>query len=298
VDGDLGLRAERFDGQAFDFDRRAGVGADVGRAVARAVLDLVPAAAEDVVVEIGAGTGEIGRHLGPVARYVGVDSARSMLEVFRSKLPDEPWSRRVGLLHCDAERPWPVRDGIVAAVLASRVAHLLHPGHVTAEVRRVCRPGGVFVVGRVQRDPASPKSRLRRRREALLRDRGLAPRGGAHVTDGLLARLVASGATRLGGRTVASWISATSPDQVLAAWEAMTTMGGIELPEPVRAAILEELRDWARRELGDLQRTHASPERYVLDGVRLGPHPGRAAPDPGASFTHHRPSGQAWTTRC
>jgi hypothetical protein len=221
-----------------------------------------------------------------------------MLEVFRSKLPEEPWSRRVGLLHCDAEQPWPVKDGMVAAVLASRVAHLLNPDHVAAEVRRVCRPSGVFLVGRVQRDPASSKSRLRSRREALLRDRGLAPRSGAHVTERLLARLVGSGATRLGERTVAGWISTTSPDQVLAAWEAMTTMGGIELPEPVRAAILAELREWARRELGDLEQSHEFPERYVLDGVRLGPHRGRAAPNPGASFTHHQPSGQAWTTRC
>jgi SAM-dependent methyltransferase len=260
----------RFDREAIDFDRRAGVGADVGRAVARAVLDLISAEPNDVILEIGAGTGEIGRYLGSAARYIGVDSARSMLDVFRSKLPDEPWPRRVGLVQADADETWPVKDGVVAAVFASRVVHLLDPDHVIAEVRRVCRPGGVFLIGRVRRDPDSPRSRLRTQREALLRDRGRAPRGGGQLTERLVGRLESSGATRIEERTVASWVSTVSPNQILAAWEGMTTMGGIELPAAERATILNDLRDWARRELGDLGRDYEFPERYTLEGVRFG----------------------------
>ena len=42
--------------------------------------------ADDLVVELGAGTGEIGAHLARLPlRYVGLDSSPAMLDVFRAK---------------------------------------------------------------------------------------------------------------------------------------------------------------------------------------------------------------------
>jgi SAM-dependent methyltransferase len=202
------------------------------------------------------------------------------------------------LAQCDAERGWPVTSTAVRAVLAARVAHLLEPGHLVAEVRRVCRPGGVFLVGRVRRDPDSAKSRLRTRRAELLRDRGLMPRDGAQNTRQLLDRLVAVGGSALGARTAADWTASTSLDRVLRGWEAMPTMGGVELPATVRAAILRELRDWAARELGDLARVRGFTERYTLEGVRLPETAGAAMAAPAPAAFTIEPSGDTWTTRC
>jgi ubiquinone/menaquinone biosynthesis C-methylase UbiE len=93
------------------------VGADAARAVAGALLEMVSARPGDVVLEIGAGAGDIGQHFASAVGYVGMDSSPAMLGVFRSKLSD------ARLVLGDAERDWPVRDGTVTAVLASRVAH-------------------------------------------------------------------------------------------------------------------------------------------------------------------------------
>jgi ubiquinone/menaquinone biosynthesis C-methylase UbiE len=288
-------RAERFDGQADRFDQRAGVGSEVSREVARAVLEVVQPGSDDVVLEIGAGTGEVGRHLAAAVGYVGIDRSRAMLDRFRSRLVDAPAIVRAQLVQADAEEGWPVRETAARAVLAARVAHLLSPGHLLAEIRRVCRPGGLFLVGRVERDPDSARARLRSRRERLLRDHGLVPRGGARGTRRLLDLLTAEGATRLDPHVVASWTASTSPEQILRGWQTMTAMGGVALPAATRAAILSELRDWAAYEFTDPARVSDSTERYLLDGVRLGPPSEPAAA--GALSTSDAP-GESWTTRC
>src|SRR5437763_14663503 len=77
---------ERFDAQAPGFDRRAGLPADAARAVARAVLEIAAPGPDDLLVELGAGTGEIGQHLIESVRYLGIERSRAMLELLRGKL--------------------------------------------------------------------------------------------------------------------------------------------------------------------------------------------------------------------
>lgn len=285
--------AERFESQATGFDRRAGLHAEASRAVAVAVAELLRPPPADVVVEVGAGTGAIGSDLAALpVRYVGIDSAAAMLEVFAAKIAG---AARCGalLVHADADDDWPVRDGAATVVLASRVAHLLRPDHLVAELARVCPPGGVFLIGRLERDPDSVRSRLRRQREAILQRRGLAPRAGGEASRRLLDRLVATGASPLPRRTAATWTTAASAEQVLAGWGAVTAMGGVELPPAVRAEVLSELRAWAAAELGDLTTVHESAERYTFDGVRFA-----TAGRPQGASGRPRSGEDTWTTRC
>lgn len=262
--------ARRFDDQADDFDRRAGVPPDQALAIAQSVLAAGRPGGE-VVFELGVGTGELGRHLAALAdRYVGVDLSWPMLEVFRSKLGTGGAAAGGPLLvHADGERHWPVAAATVTVVFASRAAHLLTPAHVVSEVRRVCRPGGRVVVGRVER--TGVKQVLRRRREDMLAERGIrAARPGGRRTRELLDALATGGGRREPPRTVATWATATTAEEVLSGWEAMPTIGGEAVAPDVRAGVLAELRRWARSELGDLDAPGASAEQYTLEGVRLG----------------------------
>ena len=223
-----------------------------------------------MVFELGAGTGEIGRHLAVLGnRYVGVDLSWPMLAVFRSKLAsDRRRSQSSMLVQAHADRTWPVTDGSVAIVFASRVAHLLEPGHVVAESRRVCRAGGCFVVGRVER--TGMKKVLRQQREAILVRRGLArARSGGQRTKKLVETFLAGGATPIPTRAVASWTVTTTAGQVIAAWEGMPTMAGRAVDPALGAEVLGELRGWARERFGSLDNPSAVSETYTLDGVRL-----------------------------
>jgi ubiquinone/menaquinone biosynthesis C-methylase UbiE len=263
---------ERFDAQARGFDRRAGLPVDAAGAVARAVLEIAAAGPDDLLVELGAGTGEIGRHLIESIRYVGIDRSARMLERFREKLAGAD-DARVRLSRADANQPWPVGDESAGAVFASRVGHLLDAGHLLAELQRVCRPGTHFLVGRVVRDPDGLKSRLRRQRALLLRQRGVASRDGQEATERALDELVSRGAVRLEARSVTAWTASASARAILDGWGEVGAMGGKQLGAATRASVLTEVESWAARELGDLDEVAAWEERYVIDGVRMGEQP-------------------------
>ena len=278
---------ERFDAQARGFDMRAGLPAGAARAVARAVLEIAAVGPDDLLVELGAGTGEIGQHLIESVSYVGVDRSGAMLELFREKLVSVD-DTRVRLFCMDANRPWPVGDASAAVVFASRVTHLLDAEHLIAELQRVCRSGGHFLVGRVIRDPDGVKSRLRRQRRLMLRQQGVASRDAKEATERAFCELAACGAVRVEPRVVATWTASASVGEILDEWRVVGAMGGKQLTAATRDTVLSEVESWAARELGDLGEVAAWDERYVLEGVRI------AVDRPGArraEAKHSGPSG-------
>jgi len=172
-------------------------------------------------------------------------------------------------VQADADADWPVTDGSVHVVFASRSAHLLGATHVVDETRRVCGRPGWFVVGRVER--SGIKQALRRQREAMLIERGIAAgRSGLRRTGAMLESFVEAGATAVPNRPVASWTSTTTAEEVIAAWEPMATMAGQPVDAAARADVLAGLRRWAREEFGDLDSPQSYDEQYTLEGVRLG----------------------------
>ena len=76
-----------FDRQAETFDQRVGLPERVCREVARQVLEMAEVRSGDRVVEVGAGTGQIGQWFAiePV-EYLGFDLSEAMLEKFRQRL--------------------------------------------------------------------------------------------------------------------------------------------------------------------------------------------------------------------
>jgi hypothetical protein len=269
-----------FDGQAREFDRRVGLPEDDCRAIAAAVLALAGAGSGDRVVEIGAGTGMIGRwFLDHAVRYVGLDLSRGMLEVFRRRAG----AVRAGLVQADAARPWPLPAGAARVVFSSRAIHLLPPAHVVDELFRVGvrdagtggaarqenagNGGAALVLGWVERPAASVKARMSRQMQRLVRERGFSPRTAGSRR--LLAACRERGAGELPRTAVVSRPARYTPRQALASWRSKPGLGGIVLPPGMQEAVLDELEQWAARTFGSLDADSAVAETYVLEGVRL-----------------------------
>ena len=235
-------------------------------AIARAIVSRSGVGADDLLVELGAGTGEIGLPLAclPI-RYVGLDASVAMLRQFRAKAA----GRTPSLILADCDRAWPLRHGVAAVVFASRVIHLLDPEHVMREVLRVGRPASHLMLGRVLREPDGIKERLRRRRQGFLVEAGITPREGTAGTRRVVALCQTAGAQPLGRWVVAEWTGETSPEEILAGWESLSRMGSIPVDPVTRDGIVAEVRSWARGELGDLHRPEPFRERYAIDVVRL-----------------------------
>ncbi|MBV8203206.1 MAG: class I SAM-dependent methyltransferase [Acidobacteria bacterium] len=279
-----------FDGQAPQFDRRVGLPESDCRAIAAAVLALARAHPGDRLLEIGAGTGMIGRwFLEHPVRYVGLDLSRGMLEVFRRR----PGAARAGLVQADGARSWPLPAGAARVVFSSRAIHLLPLAHVLDEVFRVVAGapdpangrvaggeegpapdgGGACLLGWVERGRDSVKARMSRAMQRLVRERGFTPRtaGGR----GLLAACRERGAALLPRTVVARWPALHTPRQSLDSWRSKPGLGGVVLPPGVQESLLDELQSWAVRTFGSLDAARPDEESYVLEGVRL--------PPPGAS---------------
>lgn len=270
IPGDVVTSApELFDDQALRFDGRAGLEPTQCRQIAAAVLAVGNVGADDVIVEIGAGTGQIGVELAAARRYVGCDLSAGMLDRFRIRSHGS--AARCGLVRADAGRTWPMISGSARAIFGSRALHLLEHEHVADEAFRVGqRSGATLIIGRVERSPDCLRARLAREMRDRLRHLGFAPRSERNNRR-LIETCVERGAVALEPVTVVTWAAATSAQQSLDAWRSLSGLGGIDVPSGIRDIVLRDLTEWATGVFGELERTVESEEAYVLRAVRLFP---------------------------
>lgn len=264
--GKSGREHISFEAQAPLFEARAGLDDAVERAVADAVLAAAALDADDLVLEIGAGTGEIGRYLAAGApRYVGIDSSPAMLAEFTPRLPA---GADATLIEVDADGDWPLENDSVALIFGSRVFHLLDTEHLLAEALRTGRRRGfALLAGRVLRADDAPKELARRKMRDLLESHGEAPRPTERRRRRLWDRAVELGGVLTAPAAVARWpVTATVRDAV-DGWKAKDSLGGVTPPAHVRDAVLAELDRWADA-LGPAG-SITSEETYVLEGVRF-----------------------------
>lgn len=256
-----------FDPQAAQFEARAGLSDAAAKDVVDAVVKLASLGPQDQVVEIGAGTGEIGRWFvqSPV-RYLGLDDAALMLEQFAHKIG----GRTDCLLHGDANESWPVESRSVRVIFGSRVFHLLDAAHVAAEAKRVALPDRAYLLsGRVQRDPKSPKAAIRTKMRELLVHNGLAPRNSDQNRSNLWAAALQLGARELQPVQAAQWSIHSRPMDAIDGWKGKDSMGGIAPPAAIKSRILDELAQWASSVWGRLDAVVTTQEFYVLEGVQI-----------------------------
>ncbi len=136
-------------------------------AALRMVIEFSGCGADDTVLDVACGPGILACAFARVARHVtGIDLTPVMLERARV-LQAEQGLTNVTWRHGDV-LPLPFDDAAFTLVV-SRFAfhHLLDPGAVLVEMRRVCAPGGTVMV--IDSAPAPEKAAAFNRAE-LLRD--------------------------------------------------------------------------------------------------------------------------------
>lgn len=258
-------RSFTFDPQAADFDRRAGIPAGAAGDVATAVEEL--AAGRGVLLDVGAGTGEIGSILARRLPYVGLDVSGPMLAVYRRKLGA---GMGAVLVLADAGKRWPIADAAVGTLFLSRAAHLLSPTHLVAEALRVtCPEGATLILGRVRREPGSLRAEMRRQMHRLLADHGVEGRGGERSRRRLTSAFEERGARVSPPREVASWPVVERAAESLEAWREKPGLAGRALEPEIRRDVLRRLERWARDAFGSLEVTHRGCERYELTVIDL-----------------------------
>lgn len=259
-----------FEEHADSFESRSALPDGVPEQVAWAVRDYAGLGPEDLIVEVGAGTGMIGQWLARLpGRYLGLDNSPAMLEVFAPRLAGNDTA---SVRHTDVNQPWPVPDRSARAIFGSRVFQLLDVDHLVAEANRVAHAhGAILIEGKFEMGRTAPKVVIRTKLRELLNERGLRPRQVQRLLRQVLRRADAAGGGILPPRTVATWQWPIRPQEVIDAWRLKGSMVGITPPAEVATAILDELTSWATGIYGDLTVPVSSEESYVLAGVQLRP---------------------------
>jgi ubiquinone/menaquinone biosynthesis C-methylase UbiE len=257
-----------FDNQAITFEQRAGLPAHYCRDIATSIIEIGQVRRSDLILEIGPGTGQIAEWLQQNTAYMGFDLSSGMLKESQQRLGGNVGNR--SLVQADAAASWPLANGTTRVIFSSRALHLLDHEHVAGEVFRVASDDGAnLILGRVQRDRDSVRTRMAKQMIEMLKQHGFEGRRGERENQKLVESCCQRGAEELGLRHVAHWTVSTSPRQSVQSWRCLTGLGGIKLPAKTRDEILDEMEAWAEQEFDGLDREVESEEAYVLRSLRI-----------------------------
>jgi ubiquinone/menaquinone biosynthesis C-methylase UbiE len=258
-----------FDRQAHIYEQRVGLPEQVCREVVRAVLAIAHVQPGDLIVEVGAGTGMIGKWFvqSPI-RYLGFDLSQAMLDEFRQHLDCQP--DNLTLLQADGNQRWPLTDSTARVIFSSRTIHLLELEHVIDESFRAALPeGAALLIGRVERQRESVKAMMQQEMQRRLRERGFQGRQGNQKQRQLIELCCQRGGKLIDPVVVAQWTVASTPWQSLNSWQQKQGLSGIDLPTDIKQEILNDLQIWAEATFDGLHHQVESEEAYVLRGVYL-----------------------------
>jgi SAM-dependent methyltransferase len=183
------------------------------------LFERLPLNADDLVLDVAAGTGHVARRLAPSVRaVVAVDATRAMLEQGRAQAPPN-----VLFVHADAASLPFLDDSFDVVVTRFAIHHFDDPAVQIAEMRRVLKRGGRLAVADLI---AHPEAAPTQNRLETLRD----PSHTRMLELDELARLVGTDDVEVRDvvRPVAPWLVQTDPPP--------------DTAEEIRAALREELK--------------------------------------------------------
>ncbi len=258
----------QFDNQADIYDKRTGLGDAVAKQIAQSVADLCKPFAQGMLLEVGAGTGEIGYFLQNITdAYVGLDMSQGMLDVYRSRY--ENVLDRPELLLADGNQAWPLADHCVSVIFSSRAMHQLNHEHVLQQLKRVCKPNALLILGNVKRSKKAAKTIMRQQMHHILNDYGLQEKSGQSNRKILFEELEELGGERLSSITAASWSVNNAPIDSINSWKNVDGIAGLPVDEALKNQVLDKLQDKAQDFFNDLNQPVESKETYELNAISL-----------------------------
>lgn len=251
-------RGSPYDTVAPTFERHRALPDGVAEAVRAAIRDAVGARLRPRFLDLGAGTGRIGRAFVAAGDdYVGVDLSRGMLREFTQRT--DAAGPRPRLVQADGQC-LPFAAASFDAVLLVQFWGGGEGWHqVLAEARRVLRSSGALVIGHPLRPPEGVDAQMKLRLASVLGELGIQPDEGKARERG--ERWLESTAARSRRLIAAAWDAPRSPREFLERHP--TGVRFSRLPKPIADEALHRLRRWAIAEFGSLDAV--SSERHALE---------------------------------
>ena len=252
-----------FDRAADFYDRTRPLFEPIAEKGIQAIIEALGPSAR--ILDVGTGTGRISVPLlERGADLVGCDLSLKMMGHLLQKYP----SARI--VQADASSlPFPADR--FDAVLTVHVLHLIAPWReALKEIRRVLRPGGVYLNVRTW---ASAGESIREAVRHFWRH-GLEARGvkvgppGMRNHEEFQTELVFLGASRTEQEVVRFSLPFTLREQ-LDRISSRSFSDAWDVPDDHHAAIVEELRAWVEQEYGDLDQPREDPVRFMIDVIRF-----------------------------
>jgi ubiquinone/menaquinone biosynthesis C-methylase UbiE len=257
--------ASRFDLVALSFDRHRALPDEVAQEIRRAILAIVNAPARPRLLDIGAGTGRLGRSFVQAGDdYVAADLSLGMLREFMRKAHDG-YCRNPLLVQANGER-LPFRDGLFDAVILVQIFGGMQGWRrLVDEARRVLRESGVLLMGQWLIPPDGIDEQMKRRVQVLFAEMSLS---------------LELQSTR---ERVRQWLEATAAHStriIAATWRTNRTprdfldrrSSGAQfsmLPDTVKAEVLEKLSAWAAKSFGSLDAVFTEKHEFELRAFKF-----------------------------
>ena len=246
-----------FDSTAATFDRYRALPAGAPESISAAVWETIGKKPPASVLDVGAGTGRIGKAFVAVGDpYVGLDLSFNMLREFRVA------GNAPCLIQADAQY-LPLESGSYDGVVLMQVLSGASNGKVRlSEVCRVLSPGGVVVVGHTVAPRDGVDSQLKRRLTAILREMGIAAHESKKAREQALAWLESS-AARHRHLVAASWTAERTPQEFITRHRTGARFAA--LPPAVQEEAMQKLSGWAQDAFGSLDAIHKEQHNFELD---------------------------------
>jgi len=251
-----------FDHTAPRFEQYRALPVGVPEAIRRAIRESTNAKQSARVLDLGAGSGRIGRTFVDAGdSYVGVDFSSSMLSEFRSR------NSAANLVHADGGRlPFP--DGSFDLVLLMQVLSGADNWRsLASEAVRVLVPGGFIVVGKTVIPPAGVDTRMKKQLKLVLQEMGAATHDSQKSHEQSLEWLRAASSRRIHA-TAASWTALRTPKEFLDRHRTAARFSS--LPPDVQEEALKRVGTWAERTFGSLNKVFTEHHAYELSIFRIG----------------------------
>lgn len=253
-----------FDANASQFDHHRALPEGVPEAIRREVWAALKAQAGARVLDLGAGTGRIGKAFVAASDpYIAVDLSLEMLRQFQGALAE---GQTPGLVQAEGGQ-LPFASHTFAIVMLMQVLSGAEDWQgLLNEALRVLRLGGTVVTGHAVMPEDGVDQRMKQRFNEVLRELGVEPPPGGRQRHEALDWLEGL-AIRRTGSVAASWITSRTPRQFLARHRTGARFSG--LPAEIRDAAMDRLSEWATTAFGSLDAVFPEQHSFELEFFEL-----------------------------